>query len=107
MNKLDFEWDEKKNKNKSNQKKHGISFEEAETVFQDDDAIVFDDPDHSASEDRFLILGRSTAQQKICTVSHCYRGEDAIIRIISARKATKRETQTYNESLEGGCEYER
>ena len=87
-----FEWDP--NKNSINQKKHGISFEEAQTVFYDEYAILFDDPDHSEEEDRFLILGFSQ-HEKLCIVSHCYRGEDEVIRIISARKATKTESAFY------------
>ena len=67
---MDFEWDE--NKNQINQKKHGISFEDAKTVFEDELAILFDDPDHSAEEDRFLIIGMSRTE-KICIVSHCYQ----------------------------------
>ena len=89
---MDFEWDE--NKNQINQKKHGISFEDAKTVFEDELAILFDGPDHSAEEDRFLIIGMSRTE-KICIVSHCYRGADEIIRIISARKATKGEQNVY------------
>ena len=87
-----FEWDP--NKNEINKRKHGLSFEEARTVFYDDYAILFDDPDHSAEEDRFLILGLSQ-REKLCIVSHCYRGADEIIRIISARKATKTEEKYY------------
>ena len=87
-----FEWDP--NKNEINKKKHGISFEEARTVFYDEYAILFDDPDHSEEEDRFLILGFSQ-KENLCIVSHCYRGADEIIRIISARKATKTETNFY------------
>ena len=87
-----FEWDP--NKNEINKKKHGISFEEAKTVFYDECAILFDDPDHSEEEDRFIILGLSQ-RENLCIVSHCYRGEDEIIRIISARKATKTETSFY------------
>lgn len=77
------------------QKKHGISFEEAQTVFEDEYTILFDDPDHS-EEDRFLIIGM-TDRKGVCIVSHCYRGEDEKIRIISARKATKTEQNIYNE----------
>lgn len=77
------------------QKKHGISFEEAQTVFEDEYAILFDDPDHS-EEDRFLIIGM-TDRKGVCIVSHCYRGEDEKIRIISARKAMKTEQNIYNE----------
>ena len=87
-----FEWDP--NKNEKNKKKHGISFEEAKTVFFDEYAILFDDPDHSDVEERFLILGLSQ-RENLCIVSHCYRGADELIRIISARKATKSETAFY------------
>ena len=99
MKSINFEWDE--NKNLINQKKHGIDFEEAATVFYDMNAILFDDPDHSMEEDRFLIIGISK-HENLCIVSHCYRSEDSIIRIISARKATKKETRTYNEYANGG-----
>lgn len=94
MEELKFEWDE--NKNNINKHKHGISFEEAKTVFYDGDAILFDDPEHSIGEERFLIIG-CTETEKICIVSHCYRGSDNSIRIISARKATKNEKQVYIE----------
>ena len=87
-----FEWDE--NKNQINIEKHGISFQEASTVFYDEDALLFDDPDNSEQEDRFLIIGFSR-EARLCIVSHCYRGDDEIIRIISARKASKRESQSY------------
>lgn len=87
-----FEWD--KGKNTINKLKHKISFEEASTVFYDTNAIVFDDPDHSASEDRFLILGM-TRNLRLCIVSHCYREKNETIRIISARKATKKESKPY------------
>ena len=90
-----FEWDP--NKNELNRKKHGISFEEAQTVFYDEYAILFDDPDHSEEEDRFLILG-FTQRERLCIVSHCYRGADEIIRIISARKATKTESAFYSDN---------
>ncbi len=79
--------------------KHGIDFEEAKTVFYDD-AIVFDDPEHSMEEECFLILGISK-HENLCIVSHCYRGEDNIIRIISARRATRNETKTYNRYVGG------
>ena len=96
MRTIQFEWDE--NKNETNKKKHKISFEEAKTVFYDEDALVIDDPDHSQDEDRFIILGFSAAAN-ILIVSHCYRGEDEIIRIISARKATNREAKQYNDQF--------
>ncbi|MDE5584684.1 MAG: BrnT family toxin [Ruminococcus sp.] len=92
MEQLIFEWDE--NKNKINKQKHGLSFEEAKEVFSDDNAVLFDDPDHSIGEERFLIIGM-TLSQNICLVSHCYRDNDNVIRIISARKATKNEKRTY------------
>ena len=93
---LKFEWDE--NKNKINQRKHGISFDEVTSVFRDTLAIVFDDPDHSDNEERFLIIGTSD-KRGICLVSHCYRGQDQVIRIISARKATKTECKIYEEGI--------
>jgi uncharacterized DUF497 family protein len=92
MDTLKFEWDE--NKNQINQRKHGISFDEAKTVFYDEYAILFDDPEHSETEDRFLIIG-TTRKERICIVSHCYRGQEGTIRIISARKATKNEQKIY------------
>ena len=90
---LHFEWDE--SKNRINQLKHHISFEEASSVFYDTNALILDDPDYSISEERFLIIGISK-KSHICIVSHCYRSKDEIIRIISARKATKQEIKSYN-----------
>ena len=92
MNKITFQWDEEKNK--INQQKHGISIEEAESVFFDDYAIQFWDEEHSEEEERFLLLGISY-KMRILLVVHCFREEDSIIRIISARKATKNETKEY------------
>lgn len=92
MEELLFQWDE--NKNAINKNKHGLSFEEAKEVFYDENAVLFDDPDHSVGEERFLIIGM-TVSQKILLVSHCYRDNDNVIRIISARKATKNEKKTY------------
>ncbi len=89
---LQFEWDE--NKNALNQKKHQISFDEAKTVFYDDRALVIDDPDHSQDEERFIILGMSN-RANLLIVCHCLRASDTIIRIISARKATKKESMYY------------
>ena len=89
---IEFEWDEKKNS--LNKKKHNISFEEAKTVFYDPSALIIHDPDHSEDEERFLILGLSQ-NLRILTVCHCYRSKDEIIRIISARKADKNETEYY------------
>ena len=96
MDTIHFEWDN--NKNVINKKKHRVSFEEATTVFFDEKAILFDDPEHSYEEERFLIIGTTTSS-KICIVSHCYRGDDDIIRIISARKATKTEQSVYEKNL--------
>ena len=89
---LEFEWDEAKNA--SNKRKHGVSFEEAESVFFDENAIRYFDPDHSPDEDRFLMLGISF-KLRVLVVSHCYRVDDSVVRIISARKANKKETANY------------
>ena len=94
MKYLRFEWDE--NKNTINKAKHKVSFEEAQTVFYDADAIVIDDPDHSETEERLIILGFSS-KAKLLVVCHCYRESDSVIRIISARKATTKESLQYNE----------
>ena len=93
---MKFEWDE--NKNRINQNKHGVSFEEVQTVFEDEYAVLFDDPDHSELEERFLIIGESNVKG-ICIVSHCYREADEKIRIISARKATRTEQSFYYEQF--------
>ena len=92
MDEMRFEWDE--TKNQSNARKHGVSFEEAQTVFLDENAMRFYDPDHSADEDRFLMLGISF-RLRVLIVCHCYRASDTIIRIISARKADKQEEADY------------
>jgi len=92
MNKIKFSWDE--NKNKSNITKHKISFEEAKSVFFDENARIIHDPDHSDEEDRFLLLGLSE-NFKVLVVVHCYRENDDIIRIISARKASNAEKKEY------------
>ena len=91
-----FEWDE--TKNQINKNKHGISFEQVKSVFEDDLAILFDDPDHSIDEERFLIIGMSN-EKGVCIVSHCYRGADEKIRIISARKATRTEQEIYKNGI--------
>lgn len=91
-----FDWDE--TKNRRNRAKHGVWFEEAQSVFDDSRCRVFHDPEHSEEEDRFLILGMSSAA-RILVVVHCYRESDSIIRIISARKATKREANYYEEGI--------
>ena len=92
MEKIRFEWDE--NKNQINIDKHGVSFEEALTVFYDPDALVMHDEEHSEDEDRFLILGISEALH-LLIVCHCYREANETIRIISARKANKTEAKQY------------
>ncbi|NEN95645.1 MAG: BrnT family toxin [Moorea sp. SIO3I7] len=92
MNQLVFEWDNEKNR--INKKKHGVSFEEAKSVFYDEKAIQFWDEDHSEIEDRFLLLGISS-KMRILLIIHCYREEESVIRIISARKATKNESKHY------------
>lgn len=84
-----------------NRKKHNVSFEEAKTVFYDDNALLISDPDHSESEERFILLGASS-EAKILLVCHCYRQSESVIRIISARKATKRESNCYFEEYERG-----
>ena len=96
MNTIKFDWD--KNKARINLAKHKISFEEAQSVFDDDNARLIFDPDHSENEDRFILLGLSCSL-KILTVVHYYKDEDNIIRLISARKATKLEIKNYKECL--------
>lgn len=92
-----FEWDS--NKEKLNIEKHnGITFTEASTVFNDYNAIVFDDPEHSEDEDRFIILGLSS-KANLLIVCHCYREDDEVIRIFSARQATKEESEYYKEGF--------
>jgi uncharacterized DUF497 family protein len=92
MRKLQFQWDE--NKAAENFKKHGISFQEAESVFYDEKAVEFYDDQHSAWEDRFLLLGLS-ANLRLLLVCRCFKENDSIIRIISARKATRNEAKFY------------
>jgi uncharacterized protein len=79
---------------RSNIKKHGVSLEEAQTVFLDDYAVRFSDPDHSDDEDRFIMLGISIKLRTL-VVCHCYQESDHVIRIISARKATRTEAKHY------------
>ena len=92
MKTLIFEWDNKKNK--ANIKKHGISFDEARTCFYDEFAIQFYDPDHSEDEDRFILLGNSYKLNTL-VICHCFKEEETVVRIISARKADKDETLNY------------
>jgi uncharacterized DUF497 family protein len=95
MNAIKFEWDE--NKNRENQRKHKVSFEEAKSVFYDDKARLILDTDHSEKEDRFILLGWSD-KLRILVVVHSYQEKHEVIRIISARKATKKETKFYERS---------
>ena len=97
MEDIKFEWNE--NKNVINQQKHKISFDEATTVFYDEEARIIDDPEHSEEEERFIILGLSK-KANLLVVCHCYRASETIIRIISARKATKAETKQYQDYQE-------
>ena len=92
MSNLSFEWDERKSV--ANAKKHGVSFDEARTVFVDERAKLIDDPDHSEDEERFVLLGLSSALRMLL-VCHCYRSDGGVIRIISARKANAREIKSY------------
>jgi uncharacterized DUF497 family protein len=92
MSGIHFEWDERKNK--ENVRRHKVSFDEAQTVFLDENAVRFFDPDHSQDEDRFIMLGMSF-KLRVLVVCHCYRENDAVIRIISARKADKHEAKDY------------
>ena len=87
-----FEWDE--NKNTIHKRKHKISFEEAQTVFYDAEALVIPDPEHSQDEERFIILGMSR-RANLLVVCHCYRESETVICIISARKATRNESAQY------------
>jgi uncharacterized DUF497 family protein len=92
MSELKFEWDA--HKASANLKKHGVSFDEAKTVFYDERAKLIDDPEHSEDEKRFILLGLSSSL-RVLVVCHCYRSSGNIIRIISARKATTSETKFY------------
>ena len=92
MDDLMFEWDN--SKAAANAKKHGVSFEEARTVFFDEFAIQYFDPDHSDEEDRFILLGLSHTLNTI-VVCHCFREQETTVRIISARKANSSESEVY------------
>ena len=89
---LRFEWDNRTNT--QNRRKHGISFEEAQTVFFDEQALLIADPDHSEREERFILLGLSNALRTL-VVCHCYRGEGDVIRVFSARRADRQERERY------------
>lgn len=94
MSELRFEWDEYKAR--GNEQKHGISFEEAQAVFYDENARLMYDPEHSQEEDRYILLGMSSSLH-LLVVFHLYRKDDELVRIISARKATKQERQQYRD----------
>ncbi len=97
MKSISFEWDEKKSQ--ANFKKHKVSFEEAQTVFFDANARMVFDHDHSVNEDRFILLGLS-AVMRVLIVVHCCRGDnEQLIRIISARKASRKEQKQYQSFL--------
>ena len=89
---LRFEWDPKKAA--ANLAKHGVSFEEARSAFSDERGKIIADPDHSDDEDRFILLGLSS-KLRLLVVCHCFRADDHVIRLISARKADKLEAQNY------------
>ena len=91
---LSFEWDAAKSF--ANERKHRVSFEEASTAFADEHALLLDDDEHSVHEDRFVLLGLSSSLRTL-VVCHCYRRQPDVIRIISARKATRRERSIYNQ----------
>ena len=93
MSDLRFVWDPRKAR--ENARKHGVSFDEAQTVFLDDNALLLGDPDHSEDEDRFVLLGLS-ARLRILVVCHCYRESDSEIRLINARKADRDERREYD-----------
>lgn len=96
MDAINFTWNEQKNE--ANQKKHGIAFEEARAVFYDVNARLIHDDEHSEDEERFVILGFSD-KFRLLLVVHCYREEEEVIRIISARKASRHERKQYEEFL--------
>ena len=93
---LRFAWDERKNR--KNRKKHGIWFEEAQSVFSDAGGRVFGDPEHSEDEERLVLLGASSAG-RVLVVIHSYRDSESLVRIISARKATRKERRFYEEGI--------
>jgi uncharacterized DUF497 family protein len=92
MDQISFVWDERKSR--ANQRKHGVTFEEAQTSFLDENAKIYADPDHSEDEARFILLGISFRLRTL-VVCHCYREEESVIRIISARKADESEQGEY------------
>ena len=93
MQELCFSWDRRKAT--QNERKHGVTFEEAKSAFLDEYALLIDDPDHSDQEERFVLLGVSS-QLRVLVVCHCYRKSETEIRIISARKANRQERADYS-----------
>jgi uncharacterized protein len=93
---LRFASDERKNR--SNRRKHGVWFEEAQSVFDDPCALLFPDPDHSEDEERFILLGASAVGRTLLVV-HCYNESQELFRIISARKANRKEARVYEEGI--------
>jgi len=94
---MKFEWDPVKNV--KNQRKHGIDFREAKTVFQDKKAVKIDDEEHSNEEERYIVIGMSRKDREL-TVCHCFRDEGDTIRIFSARKANKTEKEIYERGFQ-------
>ncbi len=92
MQELQFTWDAAKER--ANRSKHGITFDEAQTVFFDENALLLFDPDHSDEEERYVLIGMSLTTRLI-VVCHCVREKGCVIRIITARKATRREWNQY------------
>jgi len=92
MRDICFEWNEAKSK--ANIRKHGVSFEEAKSIFFDEYALLTADPDHSETEDRFVLL-RLSARLRLLLVCHCFEVDDSLIRVISSRKATRKEMSLY------------
>ena len=95
MAELRFTWD--KRKNLANVRKHKVSFEEAQTIFRDENAIQYFYPDQSEDEDRFILLGGS-AKLRVLIVCHCLRESEMVVRIISARRADRAEGRAYREA---------
>jgi uncharacterized DUF497 family protein len=96
MSDITFAWNDRKAAD--NLRKHGVSFEEAKSAFLDENARLIADPEHSDDEDRFVLLWLSI-QVRLLIVVHCYREQDSLIRLISARKADKSESRLYSEYL--------
>lgn len=96
MSDVTFEWSSRKAS--QNRRNRGVSFEEAKSAFLDENARLIADPEHSDDEDRFILLGLSV-RLRLLVVVHCYREDENVIRIISARKADRSERRQYSEFL--------